>query len=382
MENQDNIKIFSSGCRLNALESEKIKRMLVAAGVSDAIIFNTCAVTHEALRQSRQQFRKIQRENPTARIFITGCGATMSPDDFAGAIVVPNERKFDLEAYIASDDARRPWDKVAPPSVDKFEKMEKKGFVQIGDGCDRHCTYCITRVLRGRAISFPYDQILADAAALVENGYEEIILTGVNIADWELSSLRGATATKQSNKKFSADEKEQGLDWIASSPAAPRNDGNMVGFPLINLCKQLLADLPDIKTLTLSSLDPAADIIGLIEFITTEPRMNRHLHLSVQSGSDEILAKMARRHRVSDLQKIWEFGHKCGIVFSWDIICGFPGETEALFSATLALARELRPIKIHAFPFSARIGTPAFEMPGKISRAESKRRVNMLINAI
>jgi threonylcarbamoyladenosine tRNA methylthiotransferase MtaB len=218
--------------------------------------------------------------------------------------------------------------------VESFQKMQTKGFVQIGDGCDRHCTYCITRILRGPAVSFPYDRILADARALIDNGYTEIILTGVNIADY--------------------------------------------GDGLTDLCKKLLADLPDMRHLTLSSLDPAADIESIIDLIQANPRMTRHLHLSVQSGCDAILAKMARRHNAARVREIMTLGR--GITFSWDIICGFPGETEELFDETLNLARELGPTRIHAFPFSARPGTPAADMPDRISRAAAKERVKQMGN--
>jgi threonylcarbamoyladenosine tRNA methylthiotransferase MtaB len=215
--------------------------------------------------------------------------------------------------------------------------MQKKAFVQIGDGCDRHCTYCVTRLLRGGAVSFPYERILADARALLDNGYEEIVLTGVNIADY-----KGGLAA---------------------------------------LCGKLLADLPEMRRLGLSSLDPAAEIEAIIELIMRELRMTPHLHLSVQSGSDEILGRMARRHTRGRIREIMSQGRGRAITFSWDIICGFPGETEELFGETLALARELGPTKIHTFPFSARPGTPAADMPDRISRAEAKERVRILAAA-
>jgi len=325
------IQIFSSGCRLNALEAEKIRRMLEIGGMRDAIIFNTCAVTNEAIRQSRQQFRKIQRKNPNINIFVTGCGATMKPDEFPGGTVIANKDKmnpsaYGLKAYNASHNTTH---------VTKFEKMEKKGFVQIGDGCDRVCSYCITRILRGPAIHYLYDDILAAAKALVANGYEEIILTGVNIADY--------------------------------------NTG------LTDLCRKLLADLPKMNTLTLSSMDPAYnDLFGIMDLIAANPRMKRHLHLSAQSCSDEILRRMGRRHNLALVRKIMSYGTNLGITFSWDIICGFPGETDELFAETLGAAMELRPVKIHAFPFSARPGTEAAMFPIQIPRAISKARVKNL----
>jgi len=331
------IKIYSLGCRLNALEAEKIRAMLDAAGMADAVVINTCAVTHEALRQSRQQFRKILRENPGLPIFATGCGAAFRPDDFTGATVIGNKDKFNPAAYGLNAAAN------GSGKITRFEKMQKKGFVQIGDGCDRNCTYCITRILRGRAAHFPYGDILDAARALIDNGYKEIILTGVNIADWKT-----------------------------------------VDMTLRDLCQKLLADLPEMERLTLSSLDPAADLEPIIELISAEPRMTPQLHLSVQSGSDEILCRMGRRHNAERIRCLAALAAKATpkIKFSWDIICGFPGESEKLFDKTVALARELKPVKIHAFPFSARPGTIAATMPDQVSRARSKVRVAQLLSVL
>ena len=325
------IKIYSLGCRLNALEAEKIRRMLISGGIKRAAIVNTCAVTSEALRQSRQQFHKIVRENPDAPVFITGCGATLKPEDFAGqnARVISNKDKFNPNAYgVETRDTKY--------EIRNFEKMKKKGFVQIGDGCDRRCTYCVTRTLRGPALHFPYEQIRIAARALLENGYEEIILTGVNIADW--TDERGGLA---------------------------------------DLCRRLLYDFPEMKALTLSSLDPAADVEGLIDLMRTGPRMTRHLHLSVQSGCDWILGRMGRRHNAARIREIARYANG-DATFSWDIICGFPGEAEERFAETLDLAKELCPTKIHAFPFSARPGTAAAEMLDKVTRAAAKERVRKL----
>ena len=330
MKNQETIKVYSLGCRLNALEAEKIRAMLNASGLSNCVIINTCAVTNEALRQSRQQLHKIIRENPDTKIFVTGCGAELQPLDFKSknVSVISNKDKFNPAAYNIQH---------AEYHLSRFVRMREKGFVQIGDGCNRACTYCITRILRGPAVHFPYERILADAKILAENGYKEIILTGVNIADWY--------------------------------------EGHNT---LPNLCKNLLHDLPKIEYLTLSSLDPAADIEKIIELTRQNSRMTKHLHLSVQSGCDKILRPMARRHTAGRIRDIHNLCRAANITVSWDIICGFPGETIELFNETLDLANELKPIKIHAFPFSARPGTPAATMPDQISRAESKKRVKIL----
>jgi threonylcarbamoyladenosine tRNA methylthiotransferase MtaB len=339
-EMRNRIKIFSLGCRLNALEAEKIRAMLAAAGAGPCVVINTCAVTSEALRQSRQRFHGIIRENPGIPVFITGCGATLRPDDFGApnARLIPNKDKFNPAAYGLNA-------QNAEPRIESYEKMQKKGFVQIGDGCDRHCSYCITRILRGGAKHFPYDKILADARALTSNGYDEIILTGVNIADWK----------------------------------SPDGGG------LAELCGKLLADMPKTARLTLSSMDPAAkDIESIMDLMAENPRMTPHLHLSAQSGCDEVLAKMGRRHNADRIRDIHNYGGGAAgkITFSWDIICGFPGETEEMFAETMELARELRPVKIHGFPFSARPGTAAAEMPGKIPRALAKERVRRITTIV
>lgn len=336
---KNNIKTLSFGCRLNALESEKIQNML-AQHINTAIVVNTCAVTAEAERQSGQAVRRIARENPNAPIFVTGCAATRNPDLFQNipnTTTIHNQDKMKLDSYLGQKTPDN-------PHIDSFHQTDSrlsKQFVQIQNGCNHNCAYCITRQLRGRAISFEYADILADVKNAVSNGFGEIVLTGVDLASYV------------------------------------HKDGSQVCL-ISNLCKKLLADVPEIQRLRLSSVDPAVpDIDNVIDLILSDTRMMPHLHFSMQSGSDTILKSMGRRHTAQRVRDLVKRGMG-RVTFSWDIICGFPGETDALFQETLDLVRETRPIKIHAFPFSPRPGTPAAIMPEQVNRAISKERVRII----
>lgn len=336
---KNNIKTLSFGCRLNALESEKIQNML-AQHINTAIVVNTCAVTAEAERQSGQAVRRIARENPNAPIFVTGCAATRNPDLFQNipnTTTIHNQDKMKLDSYLGQKTPDN-------PHIDSFRQTDSrlsKQFVQIQNGCNHNCAYCITRQLRGRAISFDYADILADVKNAVSNGFGEIVLTGVDLASYV------------------------------------HKDGSQVCL-ISNLCKKLLADVPEIQRLRLSSVDPAVpDIDNVIDLILSDTRMMPHLHFSMQSGSDTILKSMGRRHTAQRVRDLVKRGMG-RVTFSWDIICGFPGETDALFQETLDLVRETRPIKIHAFPFSPRPGTPAAIMPEQVNRAISKERVRII----
>ena len=341
--NTNNIKTLSFGCRLNAMESEKIQKML-SPHISTAIVVNTCAVTAEAERQSGQAVRKIARENPNAPIFVTGCAATRNPELFAqipNTKCVHNRDKMSLDAYInAIPDVQNP--KIA--QFNQADTKMSKQFVQIQNGCNHNCAYCITRALRGTSVSFEYETILEDVKAAVDNGFTEIVLTGVDIASY----------VKKTDDK--------------------------VMF-LSDLCRALLDDVPCIKRLRLSSVDPAVpDVAKIIDMIKSEPRMMPHMHFSMQSGADTILKSMGRRHNAQTVRDLVVRADGM-VTFSWDIICGFPGETEELFQETLNLAQETKPIKIHAFPFSPRPGTPAADMPMQINRAISKQRVKIINDA-
>ncbi len=341
---KNNIKTLSFGCRLNALESEKIQKLL-APHLNCAIVVNTCAVTAEAERQSGQAVRRIARENPNAPIFVTGCAGTRNPELFSeipNTAVVHNREKLNLGAYISAA-AAIPCAKKLPAIV-KFEHHESKlskQFVQIQNGCNHNCAYCITRALRGPSVSFDYQDILADVKNAVANGFGEIVLTGIDIASY-----------------------------------VQKKDGT--AFLISDLCGALLKDEPGIKRLRLSSVDPAVpDIDCVIDLIQCEPRMMPHLHLSMQSGADSVLRSMGRRHNAARVRDL--VNRAAGrVTFSWDIICGFPGESDELFAQTLELVRQTRPIKIHAFPFSPRPGTVAATMPEQIDRSVSKKRVKII----
>lgn len=343
---KNNIKTLSFGCRLNALESEKIQKML-ESHINCAIVVNTCAVTAEAERQSGQAVRRIARENPNAPIFVTGCAATRNPQLFTeieNTAIVHNYEKLNLSAYISAINNIPCAAQSA--KIEKFEHHESKlskQFVQIQNGCNHACAYCITRALRGPSVSFEYENILADVRAAVENGFGEIVLTGIDIASY-----------------------------------IQKKDGKL--FQLSDLCKELLADVPGIRRLRLSSVDPAVpDIDKIIDLILGDPRMMPHMHFSMQSGSDSILRAMGRRHNAQRVRDL--VARAAGkITFSWDIICGFPGESEELFQETFDLVCETKPIKIHAFPFSPRPGTPAAVMPEQVDRSVSKERVRLINN--
>lgn len=332
-----NVKFVAMGCRLNALEAEKIADMLEKASLGPAIVVNTCAVTAEAERQSKQEIRKLARKNPNIPLFITGCAATLSPTDYekisSVAAVIKNTDKMNLKSYTASKFiSENPNVNIDETSIKSVNLS--KAFVQIQNGCNHNCTYCIVSKLRGKSVSFPYEQILSDVNKAVQSGFQEIVLTGVDIAGYY-------------------------------------KDGNF----LSDLCEKLLKDVPNLKRLRLSSMDPASpECEKIIKLMNCQSRMLSHMHLSVQSGSDKILFSMGRRHNSETIRKL--MANK--ISFSWDIICGFPGETIQLFNETIALIKELKPIHIHAFPFSARPETLAATMSNQIQRSESKRRVKIV----
>ncbi len=342
--NKNDIKTLSFGCRLNALECEKIKNMLETHGICGVVV-NTCSVTGEAERQCGQAVRKIARENPGATIFVTGCGATRNPELFQkipGTVIIPNEQKMNPSAYLgaAADCARG---NSFAGNFDSNTELSKK-FVQIQNGCNHDCTYCVTRLLRGPAVSFEYDDILADVCRATQNGFDEVVLTGVDAAS-----------------------------YVRIYDGRP--------FLLNDLCRRLLDEVPAMRRLRLSSVDPAVPIIrDIIEMMKTDSRFMPHLHLSMQSGSDTILRAMRRRHTADTVRELVKLADG-RVSFGWDIICGFPGETDELFNETLSLVRELKPIRVHAFPYSSRPGTVAAEMPGQIARSESKRRVKIITDA-
>ena len=340
-----NIRTLSFGCRLNALECEKISRML--AGVVDsAILINTCSVTAEAERQCAQTLRRLSRENPDAIIFVTGCGATRNRALFESvphALVIDNAEKMNLSAYV---NALKSADfDLSCSKIEKFkdneDKLSKK-FIQVQNGCNHDCTYCVTRLLRGKNVSFPYEEILADARAAIQNGFYEIVLTGVDTASYLI-----------------------------------QRDGKP--FLLRDLCEKLLTDVPEIKHLRLSSVDPASpEVPKIIALMNQNSRFMPHLHLSMQSGSNAILRAMRRRHDAKKLMELVKLADG-KVSFSADIICGFPGETEELFNETAQMVCDMNLIHVHAFPYSPRPNTVAATMPNQVPRNISKQRVQQII---
>lgn len=339
-----NIKTLSFGCRLNALECEKIASML--SKVSDNIIvMNTCSVTAEAERQCAQMLRKLSRENPKALIFVTGCGATRNPTLFESvpnAIVIDNAVKMDLSSYV--DGAAVAGFDLSSSEINLFKDNESKlskKFVQVQNGCNHDCTYCVTRLLRGKSVSFPYKEILADVKSAIVNGFYEIVLTGVDTASY---------VCHENNRPVL----------------------------LSDICQRLLTDVTEIKHLRLSSIDPASpEVPKIMNLMRLDARFMPHLHLSMQSGSDTILRAMHRRHNSKKLMELADMANG-KISFSADIICGFPGETEELFKETVEMVRKMGLIHVHAFPFSPRPGTVAATMPNQIPRNISKERVKII----
>lgn len=339
-----NIKTVSFGCRLNALECEKIAKML-SGTIETTILVNTCSVTAEAERQSAQTVRRLSRENPNVLIFVTGCGATRNPKLFEKiphVIVIDNKDKMNLPVYIAA--IKKAKINIIESKIDVFKNSESilsKKFIQVQNGCNHDCTYCVTRLLRGKSVSFEYSEILESAKEAIANGFYEIVLTGVDTASY---------VRIYDNKPFL----------------------------LADLCKKLLIDVPEIKHLRLSSIDPASpEVLKIIDLMKQESRFMPHLHLSMQSGSDPILKSMHRRHTVDMLRNLVKYAEG-NISFSADIICGFPGETEELFKETCDMVREMGLIHVHAFPFSPRPNTVAAIMPNQINRNISKERVKII----
>ena len=343
-----NIKTLSFGCRLNALECEKISAML--SGVVDtAILVNTCSVTGEAERQCAQTVRRLSRENPNVVIFVTGCGATRNPklfSDIPHAFVIDNADKMNLQSYVNA--IEKADFNVSKSKIDAFRSNEaklSKKFIRVQNGCNHDCTYCVTRLLRGPNVSYPYDEILNDAHAAIQNGFYEIVLTGVDTASYL------------------------------------RRDGDKLVL-LADVCENLLKDVPEMQHLRLSSVDPASpEVPKIIKLMKNDARFMPHLHLSMQSGSDTILKSMRRRHDADKLRELVKLSDG-KVSFSADIICGFPGESEELFKETADLIREIGLINVHAFPYSPRPGTVAATMPDQVNHAISKKRVKVIYDIV
>ncbi len=328
------------GCRLNAYESEAMAEMAAAAGLQGAVIVNTCAVTAEAVRKARQEIRRLARENPGAPIIVTGCAAQVEPETFAAmpevACVIGNHEKMQpatWSALAAPDfgtervmvDDIMSVRETAGHLIDGFGRH--RAYVQVQNGCDHRCTFCIIPYGRGNSRSVPAGVVVEQIKRLRDRGFNEVVLTGVDLTSWG-----------------------------ADLPATPR---------LGNLVRRILKMVPDLPRLRISSIDSIEADPELIEAIATEPRLMPHLHLSLQHGDDLILKRMKRRHLRDDAIGFCEETRRLrpDIVFGADIIAGFPTETEAHFQNSLKLVADCGLTFLHVFPYSPRKGTPAARMP-------------------
>lgn len=329
-------RILTFGCRLNAYESEVMRGHAEAAGLDGAIIVNTCAVTGEAERQARQAIRKARRENPQAQIIVTGCAAQIDPEGFAAMDevdrVIGNEEKLRAESFLSEDAPRvlvndiMAVTETAPQLIDGFAERTR-AFVQVQQGCDHRCTFCIIPYGRGNSRSVPLGEVVRQVRALVEQGTAEVVLTGVDITSY---------------------------------------GGDLPGRPALGqMLRRLLAQVPDLQRLRLSSLDAIELDPDLTRLIAEEPRLMPHLHLSLQAGDDMILKRMKRRHSRSEAVELCRELRELrpDIVFGADLIAGFPTETEAMFENSLKLVEDCGLTYLHVFPYSARQGTPAAKMP-------------------
>lgn len=345
-------RILTFGCRLNTFESEVMRGHAHAAGLRDVVIVNTCAVTAEAERQARQAIRRARRENPDAPIIVTGCAAQIDPDSYAAmpevSRVLGNEEKLRAESFLPQANAAVAVDDImtvretAIHLVEGFEGRAR-AFVQVQQGCDHRCTFCIIPFGRGNNRSAPVGAIVDQARRLVEAGYKEIVLTGVDITGYG-----------------------------ADLPGRPG---------LGQMARRLLAQVPDLPRLRLTSVDcvEVAEDEDLMRLIAEEERLMPHLHLSLQAGDDMVLKRMKRRHSRADAiefcRRVREL--RPGIAFGADLIAGFPTESDEMFRRSLDLVEECDLTWLHVFPYSAREGTPAARMP-QVPKALRKERATQL----
>ena len=326
------IDVLTFGCRLNAYESEVMRGH--GADLMNTVVINTCAVTAEAERQARQAIRRVARERPEARIVVTGCAVQIDPEAWANLPgvhrVLGNEDKLKPSSWApgagsAVSDIMAARETVAH-LVTEFAGRAR-AFVQVQQGCDHRCTFCVIPFGRGHNRSVPVGAVVSQVRALVDGGYREVVLSGVDIASYG-----------------------------ADLPGTPR---------LGQMIRRLLALVPDLPRLRLSSIDPAAIDDDLWRLLAEEPRLMPHLHLSLQAGSDLILKRMKRRHLRADALALIRRARtlRPGIAIGADLIAGFPTETDALFEETLAFVNEAELPYLHVFPYSERQGTPAARMP-------------------
>lgn len=352
------VDVVTFGCRLNAFESEVIRREADNAGLSDTIVINSCAVTNEAVAQARQSIRRLKRERPDARIVVTGCAAQTQPEMFAAMAevdrVVGNDEKMRGQAW---RNARAAFDaglgveasekiavadimavtEMAPHLLEGFQGGLPRVFVQVQNGCDHRCTFCIIPYGRGNSRSVPMGAVVDQVRALVERGHAEVVLTGVDLTSY-------------------------GTDL----PGTPK---------LGQLTKQILRHVPELKRLRISSIDSIEADRDLLDVIADDERLMPHLHLSLQSGDDLILKRMKRRHSRSDAVEFCAQVRRLrpDIALGADIITGFPTETEAMFARSQDLVAECDLTFLHVFPYSKRPGTPASRMPQVAGEAIKQR---------
>ncbi len=330
------VDIVTFGCRLNSYESEVIRKRAAEDGLADAVVFNTCAVTGEAVRQARQAIRKARRERPGAKLIVTGCAAQIDPAVFAAMpevdLVLGNAEKSQAGSYAAGVEGRVRVNDImsvretAGHLIDGL-KDRARAYVEVQNGCDHRCTFCIIPFGRGPSRSAAAGEVVEQVRRLATQGYNEIVLTGVDMTSWG-----------------------------ADLPGQPTL-GQLVG--------RILKLVPELPRLRLSSIDAAEIDADLLRLLAEEPRLMPYLHLSLQAGDDMILKRMKRRHSRADALKLVADVRavRPDIAFGADLIAGFPTETEAMFENTLALVEETGLAFLHAFPFSPRPGTPAARMP-------------------
>jgi threonylcarbamoyladenosine tRNA methylthiotransferase MtaB len=351
------VEVLTFGCRLNAFESEVIAREAEQAGLTQTVVINSCAVTNEAVAQARQSIRRLKRERPQVRIVVTGCAAQTQAKMFADMDevdrVIGNDDKMRSDAWRA---ARHAFDidsdekiavsdimavkEMAPHLVDGFQGGLPRVFVQVQNGCDHRCTFCIIPFGRGNSRSVPMGAVVDQVRRLVERGHAEIVLTGVDLTSYG-----------------------------ADLPGTPK---------LGQLTRQILRHVPELRRLRISSIDSIEADRDLLDAIADDERLMPHLHLSLQSGDDLILKRMKRRHSRKDAIEFCAELRRLrpDIVFGADIIAGFPTETDAMFARSLDLVEECGLTFLHVFPYSPRPGTPAARMPqvaGQVIKERARR---------
>jgi threonylcarbamoyladenosine tRNA methylthiotransferase MtaB len=357
------VDVVTFGCRLNAFESEVILHEAESAGLTDTIVINSCAVTNEAVAQARQSIRRLKRERPQARIVVTGCAAQTQPQMFAEMTevdrVVGNDDKMRGEAWrnaraafdaspafgIAGEEKIAVADimavrEMAPHLLEGFQNGLPRVFVQVQNGCDHRCTFCIIPYGRGNSRSVPMGAVVSQVRSVVERGHAEIVLTGVDLTSYG-----------------------------ADLPGAPK---------LGMLTKQILRHVPELKRLRISSIDSIEVDRDLLDVIGNDERLMPHLHLSLQSGDDLVLKRMKRRHSRSQAIDFCAQVRRLrpDIALGADIIAGFPTETEEMFARSQDLVEECDLTFLHVFPYSPRPGTPAARMPqvrGEVVKERAKR---------